>query len=57
MIDIYSKLIDDRIIFLATEMESDICNIIKTGSVVCEEVNAKKVFLTKMIKPSDQQPF
>lgn len=28
-IDIFSRLIDDRIIFLADEIDSDICNIIK----------------------------
>ena len=28
-VDIFSKLLDDRIIFLCTEIDSDICNIIK----------------------------
>ncbi len=28
-VDIFSKLLDDRIIFLSTEIDSDICNIIK----------------------------
>lgn len=28
-IDIFSKLIDERIIFLSTEIDSDVCNIIK----------------------------
>jgi len=29
MVDIFSKLINNRIIFLSQEMESDTCNIIK----------------------------
>jgi ATP-dependent Clp protease protease subunit len=28
-VDIFSKLLDDRIIFLSTEIDSDVCNIIK----------------------------
>ena len=42
MIDIYSKLIDDRIIFLATEMESDICNIIKAQLLYLEQKDSEK---------------
>lgn len=36
LVDIYSKLIDNRIIFLASEMESDICNIIKAQLLYLE---------------------
>ena len=28
-VDVFSKLLDDRIIFLSTEIDSDVCNIIK----------------------------
>ena len=42
MIDIYSKLIDDRIIFLATEMESEICNIIKAQLLYLEQQDPEK---------------
>jgi ATP-dependent Clp protease protease subunit len=37
MIDIFSKLIDSRIIFLCTEMDSDICNIIKAQLLYLEQ--------------------
>ena len=36
MIDIYSKLLDDRIIFLSTEIDSDVCNIIKAQLLYLE---------------------
>lgn len=42
MIDIFSKLIDDRIIFLCTEMESDICNIIKAQLLYLEQQDPDK---------------
>lgn len=42
MIDIFSKLIDDRIIFLCTEMESDICNIIKAQLLYLEQQDSEK---------------
>lgn len=35
-IDIFSKLLDDRIIFLSSEMDSDICNIIKAQLIYLE---------------------
>jgi ATP-dependent Clp protease protease subunit len=41
MIDIYSKLLDDRIIFLATEMESEICNIIKAQLLYLEQQDSE----------------
>jgi hypothetical protein len=37
MIDIFSKLLDSRIIFLSTEMDSDICNIIKAQLLYLEQ--------------------
>jgi ATP-dependent Clp protease protease subunit len=42
MIDIFSKLIDHRIIFLSTEMESDICNIIKAQLLYLEQMDPNK---------------
>ena len=42
MIDIFSKLITNRIIFLSTEMESDICNIIKAQLLYLEQIDADK---------------
>jgi len=41
MIDIYSKLLDDRIIFLATEMESEICNIVKAQLLYLEQQDSE----------------
>lgn len=42
MIDVFSKLIDNRIIFLCTEMESDICNIIKAQLLYLEQLDPQK---------------
>ena len=42
MVDIFSKLIDSRIIFLSTEMESDICNIIKAQLLYLEQLDSEK---------------
>lgn len=42
MIDIFSKLIDHRIIFLTTEMEADICNIIKAQLLYLEQIDPDK---------------
>ena len=42
MIDIFSKLIDNRIIFLSTEMESDVCNIIKAQLLYLEQMDPEK---------------
>ena len=42
MIDIFSKLLDSRIIFLSTEMDSDICNIIKAQLLYLEQLDNKK---------------
>ena len=42
MIDIFSKLIDNRIIFLCTEMESDICNIIKAQLLYLEQQDPER---------------
>ncbi len=35
-VDIFSKLLDDRIIFLSTEIDSDVCNIIKAQMIYLE---------------------
>lgn len=35
-VDIFSKLIEDRIIFLSTEIDSDICNIVKAQLLYLE---------------------
>jgi ATP-dependent Clp protease protease subunit len=42
MVDIFSKLLDSRIIFLSTEMESDICNIIKAQLLYLEQLDSDK---------------
>lgn len=42
MIDVFSKLVDNRIIFLCTEMETDICNIIKAQLLYLEQLDSKK---------------
>lgn len=38
-VDIFSKLLDDRIIFLSSEIESDICNIIKAQLIYLETIS------------------
>ncbi len=38
-VDVFSKLLDDRIIFLSTEIDSDICNIIKAQLIYLETIN------------------
>lgn len=42
MVDIFSKLLDSRIIFLSTEMDSDICNIMKAQILYLEQMDNKK---------------
>jgi len=42
MVDIFSKLIDSRIIFLSNEMESDICNIIKAQLLYLEQMDSER---------------
>ncbi len=42
MVDIFSKLISNRIIFLSTEMDSDICNIIKAQLLYLEQMDSEK---------------
>ena len=42
MVDIFSKLLDSRIIFLSTEMESDICNIVKAQLLYLEQLDSEK---------------
>lgn len=37
-VDIFSKLIEDRIIFLSTEIDSDICNIVKAQLLYLETI-------------------
>jgi ATP-dependent Clp protease, protease subunit len=39
VIDVFSKLLDNRIIFLSTELDSDICNIIKAQLLYLENLN------------------
>lgn len=38
-VDVFSKLLDDRIIFLADEIDSDVCNIIKAQLLYLESVS------------------
>ncbi len=42
IVDVYSKLLNNRIIFLSTEMDSDICNIIKAQLLYLEYVDPEK---------------
>jgi ATP-dependent Clp protease protease subunit len=42
IVDVYSKLLDNRIIFLATEMDSEICNIIKAQLLYLENADPNK---------------
>ena len=42
MVDIFSKLIDSRIIFLSTEMESEVCNIIKAQLLYLEQMSPEE---------------
>jgi ATP-dependent Clp protease protease subunit len=42
MVDIFSKLIESRIIFLSTEMESDVCNIIKAQLLYLEQIDSEE---------------
>jgi len=42
-VDIFSKLLDDRIIFLCTEIDSDICNIIKAQLMYLETQNDEDI--------------
>jgi ATP-dependent Clp protease protease subunit len=42
MVDIFTKLINNRIIFLSTEMDSDICNIIKAQLLYLEQMDEDK---------------
>lgn len=39
MVDVFSKLVDNRIIFLSTDMDSDICNIIKAQILYLEQMS------------------
>lgn len=43
MVDIFSKLIDSRIIFLCTEMDSDVCNIIKAQLLYLEQLGSEDI--------------
>ena len=42
MIDVFSKLIDERVIFLCTELNADVCNIIKAQLLYLEQLDNKK---------------
>ena len=39
MVDVFSKLINDRIIFLCTELNADVCNIIKAQLLYLEQLD------------------
>lgn len=40
VVDVFSKLIDHRIIFLSTEMDSDVCNIIKAQLLYLDQIGS-----------------
>ena len=42
IVDVYSKLLDNRIIFLSTEMDSEICNVIKAQLLYLENIDPNK---------------
>lgn len=42
VIDVFSKLLDNRIIFLTTEMDADICNIIKAQLLYLEQMDPSR---------------
>ena len=42
-VDIFSKLLDDRIIFLSSEIESDICNIIIAQLIYLETIDNEDI--------------
>lgn len=42
MVDIFTKLVENRIIFLSTEIDSDVCNIIKAQLLYLEELDPQK---------------
>ena len=42
MIDVFSKLIDERVIFLCTELNADVCNIIKAQLLYLEQLDNQK---------------
>ena len=44
-IDIFSKLIEDRIIFISTELDSDICNLIKAQLLYLESESNEDINL------------
>ena len=44
-VDIFSKLIENRIIFLSTDMDSDICNIIKAQILYLEQMSNEDIVI------------
>lgn len=42
VVDVFSKLLDNRIVFLSTELDSDICNIIKAQILYLESIDSEK---------------
>ncbi len=38
-VDVFSKLLDERIIFLSTEVDSDVCNIIKAQMMYLDSIS------------------
>lgn len=43
IVDVYSKLVESRIIFLSTEMESDVCNLIKAQLLYLEQMGDEDI--------------
>jgi ATP-dependent Clp protease protease subunit len=42
-VDIFSKLLDERIIFLSTEIDSDICNVIKAQLMYLDSLDDSEI--------------
>ena len=43
IVDVFSKLLEHRIIFLSTEMDADICNIIKAQLLYLEQISDEDI--------------
>lgn len=41
MVDVFSKLLEERIIFLCTELDSDICNILKAQLLYLDQMDSQ----------------
>ncbi|NBO23238.1 ATP-dependent Clp protease proteolytic subunit [bacterium] len=40
MVDVFSKMLEERVIFLCTELDSDICNILKAQLLYLDQIDS-----------------